>query len=150
MKGYLILVLLAFSLLSSAQDKITFDYDIAGNQTVRELCISCNKANYKTAAPKEIAALQAEDLQKFSAEDLISYYPNPVKEELFLKWELVNNNTVSSLRVYNINGQELQSYVNLEKTNTKNLPFQVYPAGAYLIVLFYSNGEQKSIKIIKQ
>jgi hypothetical protein len=150
MKNYLLLLFLGLSLLVKAQNKITFDYDIAGNQIVRELCISCNKTSYKTTAPKEIAALQEEDLQKFSAEDLISYYPNPVKEELFLKWELANNNTVSSLQVYNINGQELQSYVNLEKTNTKNLPFQVYPSGAYLIVFFYSNGEQKSIKIIKQ
>ncbi|NDP22541.1 MAG: T9SS type A sorting domain-containing protein [Paludibacter sp.] len=149
MKRYLILVLLAFSLLSSAQDKITFDYDIAGNQIVRELCISCNKAIYKTTAPKEIAALQEEDLQKFSAEDLISYYPNPVKEELFLKWELAADKVVVSIYLYVINGQILKTYNNLEKTNTLNIPFFNYPTGTYLVVLVYNDSEQKTIKIVK-
>ncbi|MFV8351755.1 T9SS type A sorting domain-containing protein [Flavobacterium sp. XS2P14] len=151
MKNYLLLLFLGFTLLVEAQnlDKITFDYDAAGNQIKRELCLSCNKAGYKTTAPKEIAALQEEDMQKLFPEDMISYYPNPVKEELYLKWELANENTVSSLYVYNINGKTLQSFMNLERLNTQIIPFQAYPTGVYLIVLLYSNGEQKTIKIVK-
>lgn len=34
--------------------------------------------------------------------------------------------------------------------NTKTIPFQYYPTGTYLIVLLYSNGEQKDLKIIKK
>jgi hypothetical protein len=150
MKNYLLLLFLMFTFFVNAQDKITFDYDAAGNQIKRELCLNCNKAGYKTIDPKEIAALQEEDLQKFFPEDIISYYPNPVKEELYLKWQLANDNTVSSLQVYDLNGRSLQSYSNLEKVNTQTLPFQVYPSGTYLIVLLYSNGEQKTIKIIKR
>lgn len=151
MKKYLLLLFIGFSVLVKAQDnKIIFDYDGAGNQIKRELCIGCTKPNYKTASPKEITALKEEDLLKFSPQDNISYYPNPVKEELYVKWELINDNTVTALQVYSLNGQVLQSYANMEQTNAKNLPFQSYPSGTYLIVLTYRNGEQKSIKIIKQ
>lgn len=150
MKKYLLLLFLGFSLIAKAQDnKITFDYDNAGNQIKRELCINCNKINYKTKAPKEIVALQEEDLQKFSSEDVISYYPNPVKEELYLKWELVEGKTVSSIYLYALNGQVLKTYNNLEKTNALNIPFFNYPVGTYLVVLVYNDGEQKTIKIVK-
>ncbi len=149
MKNYLLLLFLCFSLFVKAQDKITFDYDNAGNQIKRELCLSCNKAGYKTAAPKEIVALKEEDLQKFTPEDVISYYPNPVKEELYLKWELVEYKTVTSIYLYALNGQTLKTYNNLEKSSALNIPFFNYPTGTYLVVLVYNDGEQKTIKIVK-
>ena len=149
MKNYLLLLFLCFSLFVKAQDKITFDYDNAGNQIKRELCISCNKAGYKTKAIKEVTALVEEDLEKFTPEDVISYYPNPVKEELYLKWELVADKTVSSIYLYSINGQVLKTYDNLDKSNNLNIPFFNYPTGTYLVVLVYNGGEQKTIKIVK-
>jgi hypothetical protein len=153
MKNYLLLLFLGFSIFAEAQDKITFDYDAAGNQIVRELCLSCNKAGYKTKATKEVTkevtALQEEDLQKFSPEDVISYYPNPVKEELYLKWELVADKAVADVYLYALNGQVLKTYNNLEKTNALNIPFFNYPTGTYLVVLVYNDGEQKTIKIVK-
>lgn len=154
MKKYLFLLFLGFSLFAEAQDKIVFEYDGAGNQVKRFLCLSSNctttsKTKATKEAPKEIAALQEEDLQKFSPEDVISYYPNPVKEELYLKWELVPDKTVSSIYLYALNGQVLKTYNNLDKTNTLNIPFFNYPTGAYLVVLFYNDGEQKTIKIVK-
>lgn len=151
MKNYILVLFLGLSLFAKAQnpDKITFDYDSAGNQIKRELCLSCNKANYKTTAPKEVVAIQEEDLQKFSPEDVVSYYPNPVKEELYLKWELVANKVVSSIYLYDLNGRVLQNYGNLDKSNNLNIPFFNYPTGTYLVVLVYNDGEQKTIKIVK-
>jgi hypothetical protein len=130
-------------------DKIVFSYDNAGNQINRYLCISCPSTVGKKAAPKEIIALTESDLQKFSTEDVLSYYPNPVKEELYLKWELIADKTVSTIYLYNINGQVLKNYENLGKTNAQNIPFLNYPVGSYLVVLVYSDGEQKTIKIVK-
>lgn len=152
MKNYLLLLFLGLLLFTKAQaqDKIVFEYDTAGNQTKRFLCLSANcTTTSKTKAPKEIAALQKEDLQKFSPEDVISYYPNPVKEELYLKWELIADKTVTSIYLYTLNGQVLKTYNNLEKTNALNIPFFNYPTGTYLVVLVYNNGEQKTIKIVK-
>ena len=151
MKNYLLFLFLGFSLFAKAQDKIVFEYDDAGNQTKRFLCLSsnCTTTTSKKAPPKEIVALQDEDLQKFSPEDVISFYPNPVKEELYLKWELVADKTVADIYLYALNGQVLKTYNNLEKTNTLNIPFSVYPTGSYLVVLVYNDGEQKTIKIVK-
>lgn len=149
MKNYLLLIFLGFSLSIKAQDKIIFDYDNAGNQIKRELCLSCTKTGYKTKAPKEITAIIEEDLQKFSPEDAISYYPNPVKEELYIKWELVAEKAVADIYLYDLNGRVLQTYNNLNKTNNLNIPFFNYPTGTYLVVLVYNDGEQKNIKIVK-
>jgi len=149
MKNYLLLLFLGASLFTKAQDKITFDYDNAGNQIKRELCLSCNKANYKTKEVKEVTALQDEDLEKFTPEDAISYYPNPVKEELYLKWELVADKTVTNIQLYDLNGRVLQNYGKLEKSNSLNIPFLNYPKGTYLVLLVYNDGETKTIKIVK-
>lgn len=151
MRNYVLLLFLGFTLFSQAQDKIIFDYDASGNQINRKLCLSanCDGTGYKSKAPKEIAALQEEDMQKFSPEDVISYYPNPVKEELYLKWELVVGKTVGTIYLYALNGQVLKTYDNLDKANNLNIPFLDYPRGTYVVVLVYNDGEQKTIKIVK-
>jgi hypothetical protein len=150
MKYYLLLILFGFSINIVAQQKITFNYDAAGNQTLRELCLSGCTAKMSKETPKEIEALTDEDLQKFSPEDVISYYPNPVREELYLKWELKEGNSVSSIVVYGLNGQILNTYHKTEKINTQNISFQSYPTGVYIVALIYTSGDQKTIKIIKQ
>ena len=149
MKKYLLFLFLGFSVFSRAQDKINFDYDAAGNQIKRELCLQCTDPNNKPGAIKEIADLQEEDLQKFSSEDVISYYPNPVKEELYIKWEFLEGKAASSVYLYNLNGKVLKIYNHLEAANTLNIPFYNYPNATYLVVLVYNDGEEKSIKIVK-
>jgi len=144
-----LLFLFALFTISVNAQRIQFNYDTAGNQTRRFICLSCS-ARIADSIPKEIAELKEEDLLKFSPEDIISYYPNPVREELYLKWELINENKVTSIEVFSINGQRVNLYANLEKENTKNIPFQEYPQGTYLVLLNYTNGEQKSITILKQ
>jgi len=148
MKRRLLLLFLFFNLLGYAQqNKITFTYDAAGNQTSRIYCLNCSGKQAKEI--KEIEALVDEDLQKFFPEDIISYYPNPVKEELYLKWEM-KDDYVLSVVVYNINGQILKSHAAGESINTLNIPFAEYASGVYIIALNYKKGDQKTIKIIKQ
>ncbi|MEN9907306.1 MAG: hypothetical protein RLZZ540_447 [Bacteroidota bacterium] len=152
MKKLFFLLLFLCCSISQAQDRITFSYDDAGNQIQRLLCINCSTSKMIDEKTKEITATAMEegDLLKFSPQDLISYYPNPVKEELFLKWELIEGNYVSSIQVFGLNGQILQSFTNLDKRNNQNIAFQSYPTGMYGVILFYKNGEQKSIKIVKK
>lgn len=148
MKHYLLLLIFTCSLAIHAQQKIIFEYDGAGNQIKRELTFSTNKK--AVVATKEIVAVKEEDLEKFFPEDVLSYYPNPVREELYLQWQLSNENYVKSLHVYNFNGQILRSYSQSDSDNSLTIPFQSYPSGIYLIVLEYSSGDQKTIKIIKK
>jgi hypothetical protein len=147
-KLYAILFLLSIFGVN-AQTKLTFSYDAAGNQTNRVLCINCTSKSVKEEI-KEIEAVVEEDLEKFSEEDVISYYPNPVKEELYLQWQLTDANYVTSIKVISISGQILRTYQSSNSNNTINILFQPYPSGIYLVSLNYKSGEEKTIKIIKQ
>ena len=149
MKKILALLLFGFTIALQAQDKLNFTYDaITGNQLTRTLCLNC--ANKPGNVPKEIEAITEEDLLKFSPQDVISYYPNPVKEELYLQWELTNDNFVTAIKITAINGQILNTYAIGKKVNTQNIPFQGYQSGVYIISLNYSSSASKTIKIIKQ
>lgn len=151
MKKITTLILFAIAIFSHAQQKITFNYDAAGNQILRELCLSgCSQSAKQVKDTKEIEALTDDDLLKFSPEDVISYYPNPVKEELYLQWQLTDDNYVSRVHIYSITGQVLNTYQGNERINNLNIPFQNYPSGVYLVLLSYKDGGEKSIKIIKQ
>lgn len=141
------LFLFCFSTKSNAQ-KISFQYDSAGNQIVRQLCLSCASKTTENA-PKEIAEVQNQDLKKFYPEDVISYYPNPVKEQLYLKWEIIDNVKVVSIDLFSLTGQLIRSYKNLESQNNYTISFYDLPNNVYSLRLVYSNGEQKPIKIIK-
>lgn len=147
--------LLIFTLLLSAfmanaqQQKLSFEYDDAGNQTQRSLCTNC-PMRISNQIIKEIADLKPEDLEKFFPEDEISYYPNPVKEQLYLKWELINENKVSEIQLYSLNGQLVKRISALENTNNQIINFQNLPTGIFSVILLYTNGEEKAIKIIKQ
>lgn len=151
MKQVILLLLLFTTSITLAQNKVMFEYDTAGNQIKRTLCINCAPGTGKsTDKPKEIADLTAEDLIKSFPEDAISYYPNPVKEELYLKWSLIDDAKVSEIQLYSLNGQLLKRISKLENQNTQSITFQQYPQGIYNILFVFTNGEQKSLKIIKQ
>ena len=148
-KYYSFLILLNCSfIVAQNPDKIVFTYDASGNQTLRELCINCAYPNTRYISnPKD---LKKEDLVTSEVSNLISYYPNPVREELYLSWELANNNAINSIQIYNLNGSLLRTFQGLETQNIVTIPFIDYPTGNYLVLLVYSNGEQKTIKIVKK
>lgn len=127
--------------LLQAQDKITFAYDNAGNQVLREICIGCDA---RTIA-KPIKELKKEDLQQI---DQISYYPNPVSEELYINWELITDKKVQSIKLVSISGKILGTYS--PKTDNMVIGFQNLPQGIYLIHLIYNTSEEKVLKIIKK
>jgi hypothetical protein len=147
---YLILFIISNSCFAQVADRILFYYDAAGNQTQRTLCINCFNSKSSEEPSKEIATLVEEDLIKFNTEDKISFYPNPVKENLYIKWDLINNNLVSKIEVFSINGKLVKTYSNLENERSESISFQEYPQGTYLVILNYSNNEKKSITILKQ
>jgi hypothetical protein len=150
MKKIITLCLVFISVLGYAQVKLTFEYDAAGNQIVRKICANCTVSRNANETAKEFSKLKEKDLEKFFPQDVISYYPNPVKEELYLKWDIINNNKVSEIQVYTITGQLVRSYAKLDNQNNFVMAFQSYPEGIYTLLLLYTDGDQKSIKIIKQ
>ena len=150
MKYYIRLFVFGLTVFSSQAQttKIKFSYDNAGNQVSRILCVNCPPETGKQI--REIEAVVDEDLEKFSEEDVVSYYPNPVKEELYLKWELTEDNYVTSIQVFSMAGQVLSTYQGTKNNNTQNILFQSYPSGVYVVLINYKSGDPKTIKIIKQ
>lgn len=148
MQRFLLLIFLHCFFFSIAQTKLNFSYDQAGNQITRMLCINCVSQTAKNTQDIEIAA--ESNLEKFFPDDVISYYPNPVKEELYLQWELKNDNYVASVHVYSMTGQVLRTFQINAGANNLSIPFQQYSTGVYLVLLSYKDGGEKSIKIIKK
>lgn len=148
MQRFLLLIFLHCSFLSIAQTKLNFSYDQAGNQITRILCINCSAKSAKEIVEPE--AITENHLEKFYPEDVVSYYPNPVREELYLQWELAHDNYVTAVHVYSMTGQVLRTFQISTTANNLSIPFQQYPTGVYLVLLSYKNGGEKSIKIIKK
>ena len=103
MKKLLIILLLISCFLSQGQqNKISFSYDSAGNQITRSYCYSCAAKNSNNL--KDVSQINDSDLLKFIPDDNFSYYPNPVKEELFLTWNKQDEIILNSIKLYNLNG----------------------------------------------
>ncbi|MBE9577421.1 T9SS type A sorting domain-containing protein [Flavobacterium proteolyticum] len=144
MKSFLFLLIL-FPLFSWGQT-VTFTYDVAGNQITRVYNSTGNKQSSEPI--KEFQDLTEKDLKKFFPNDIISYYPNPVRDELFIHWDLIDDNNVNLVEIYGVSGQCLKKVTSFNE-NSIILSFIDFPIGTYLVQINYVNGDQKSIKIIK-
>lgn len=140
MKNKILLLSLFITSLSFGQQTL-FSYDPAGNQT--NVFVEIN-----ITAPSRMA-IDSTLLNNPIYKD-VKYYPNPVKSELYMEWEVIDENTLSSISVFNLEGVLLKKYNELNNVNNYTLPFESYPQGVYLVAFLYSNGEQKTFKIIKQ
>lgn len=142
---FLVLFVLGISYgqIPSAQ-RIKFSYDSAGNQTQRKICISCSAKN---ANYKDESTLADSDLLE---ENKVLYYPNPVLEELYVKWKNTEESQVTSVELYSMNGQQLNKITDVNDSELAKIGFTDYPTGYYIVVLVYSNGEKKDLKIVKQ
>ncbi len=120
----------------------TFSYDIAGNQTAIYVQIILESTG-KTASTTTT-------LVNNPIYEDVKYFPNPVKSELYMEWQTIDNNSLKSIFVFNTVGELLEEYKELSNTNNYTLPFQDYPQGIYFVEFLYTNGDQKSFKIIKQ
>lgn len=150
MKMRLLLLVVVFTnyLYSQNYPKLSFTYDLSGNQTSRIYCANCS-----TVAGKQLvnyANLTANDLEQFSTDDELSYYPNPVQEELFLKWKIKADNPVNKIQLLSLNGTYIKSIANLSQVDNCIIRFSEVPQGVYLLHLLYSDSRIVSVKIIKK
>jgi hypothetical protein len=136
---FLVLSFLALSYTSFGQ-LTKFNYDAAGNQITVLVEIPFTSPFKMASTPN----LQSNPIYKD-----VKYYPNPVKNELYMEWQIIDNNSLSSISVFNVNGVLLKSHKELDAINNYTLSFQDYSQGIYFVEFLYSNGEQKTFKIIK-
>lgn len=143
MKNKLLLgIFLLFGCASFGQRQLNFDYDAAGNQIGIIIFlhnIPDNKMSHSTAT-----TLQSNPTYKD-----VKYYPNPVKNELYMEWQIIDNNNLNHIVVNNIAGDLLKDYKDVNTVTNYTLSFEGYPQGVYFVKFMYNNGEQKTFKIIK-
>ncbi|UPT70710.1 MAG: T9SS type A sorting domain-containing protein [Flavobacterium sp. JAD_PAG50586_2] len=130
---------------------IGFDYDVSGNQIKRYLILlpyfkTSNPGNFTEQSPDIVTS----DLIKADIYDDIKYYPNPVKQELYVQWINNTENYVSQIELYSISGQLLKRYDSMKATTNATIDFGNYPQGFYTVQLVYARGENKTLKIVKQ
>lgn len=147
MKLFLAVSALLFQIYCHGQEKISFQYDSSGNQIVRELiCITCEDPAGRIKNSDEIT----ESDFTTSIYDQVKYYPNPVLETLYIQWQNKENNAVTSIEVYSMTGQLVTSKQNLVKEVTSAIEFQNLSQGLYNVVLVYTTGEKKVLKVVKK
>ncbi len=149
MKMRLLLVVVVFInyLYSQNYPKLSFTYDLSGNQISRVYCSNCS-----TVAGKQNVNyhdLNVNDFKQFSTGDVLSYHPNPVKEELFLKWTIKEDTTVTEIQLLTLNGTFIKSINNLSELDHCVINFSDQPQGMYLLHLLFADSRIESIKILK-
>ena len=138
MKKNLLVILFVWAAALYAQEDhppLYFEYDASGNQIISALvCVNCPEAE-----PAEQHRL-----------DAITYYPNPVKEQLVLTWEHTANDRVTAVTVYPLSGRQVIAHQGLNRDTRLSLSFAKLPAGVYLVAVRSSNGTTNTFKIIKK
>ncbi len=130
-----------------APNSIEFLYDTAGNQIVRRFVYIAIPVNPKNGVAPTITNTDYIESDIFSD---IKYYPNPVSSELYVQWKNSETNFVERIDLYSLSGQLMRSFLQSKDNEETIVDFQNYPQGFYNLLLVYSNGEAKDLKIIKR
>ncbi|HBK71344.1 MAG TPA: hypothetical protein DDZ39_06785 [Flavobacteriaceae bacterium] len=123
--------------------ELHFNYDQSGNQIKRSFIQN------KTSKQKTNIEIAIEEINEEIKSEL-SYFPNPIKDELTISWSKSKNTYINSVQVFNSNGKLIKNF-NLAKNNQElSLPFQNIASGVYIIKAVFNNGKQDSFKVIKE
>ncbi len=136
------------STLSGAS--IQFEYDAAGNRTVRKEITLLKSAVVKEDIEDEEEIEAGDEPLVFTetlAQSTIYIYPNPTKGLLKVEINSNGENKPVSLQVYDISGKILLQQSNVASFAALDLSNQ--PAGVYILRLI-SDTEKSEWKIIKE
>lgn len=157
MKKFLLITCIFFCYASTAlaQEQLTFQYDAAGNQVLRQwVCIGCTAATTSAVTDAQIEALNKSVIWKeagsSSAKRSLKAYPNPVSETLQVEWQSTDGVSVKSLEVFSLNGIRVFQGSYPPKQNSTSISFLDMVPGGYILRASYSDGKKEAIKIIKQ
>ncbi|MGB5554276.1 MAG: T9SS type A sorting domain-containing protein [Flavobacteriaceae bacterium] len=144
------MVLLFCAITSTAQQKLKFTYDTAGNQIVRErVCITCLKAVLPVVADS-LATESVEPEIVLSKNFGVIVYPNPVTNLLFAEWQPNASRLPEQFLLFSMNGRLLSKYLPTKGSVEVVIDTTPYPPGLYILEAVFTNGEQRSFKVMKE
>lgn len=127
---------------------IVFEYDNMGNQTKRTFIYLANRPAGN--APQTESARGKIEYTATETYADISYYPNPLHSELYLKWTNTQQVKVTAIELYDLTGKTLKKYNGLENNENLVMNFSDYPSGIFTVLVLYNDGKTKDLKIVKQ
>jgi hypothetical protein len=146
----LLLVLIFCTTSLSAQQKLKFTYDTAGNQIVRDrVCITCLKA----VLPTSTDSLETESTEPeivLSKNFGVVVYPNPVTNLLFAEWQPNAPRLPEQFILFSMDGRLLSRYFPVKGSVEVAIDTTPYPPGLYILETIFTNGEQRSFKVVKE
>ena len=160
-------LIITFTLLIAAitvnSQTVDFGYDAAGNRTSRVITLLKSVPVNTELVEQEVAMDDSIEVQQDAiAEDNnndqeifedkigeqdIRIYPNPVESNLKIEILNYNDQSTSSIRLYDQSGRLVYTLNNVTTMNTIN--FSEYPAGIYIIDICIET-EKVQWKIIKK
>lgn len=154
---YILIMLLTITMVNkSSAQKLTFGYDAAGNQIVRQwVCVNCPPGvaalpSIKEGAPmleKEKDMIKESQSAKFR---ILSASPNPVEEALKVSWENSDSTFVKKIEVFSMNGTKVLEQSFSLRENEYYFSFRDLPPGLYLMLAIYNDQKKQTVKIIKK
>ncbi len=93
-----------------------------------------------------LATLSVEKIEEFTVNEKISFYPNPTRDVLYLKFDSESINNLN-YKIYNISGQQLK--YGLLNENVKSISFEDLPPNMYIIEIYNEYKILNTHKIIK-
>lgn len=137
----------------SAQQKLKFSYDTAGNQILRDrVCITCLKA-YLPPKNDSIIAETSEMLEEeiiMSKNFGVVVYPNPVTNVVYAEWQPNAARLPVQLLLFSMQGGLLAKYIPKQGQVEVEIDTTPYAPGMYILEAVFNNGEQKSFKVMKE
>lgn len=147
MKNFLLLFFIVNStFLFSQTNRIKFNYDNSGNQIQRILCLNCITSRISDQN-EEIKDDLVDDFK--SIDNNIQVYPNPIEEILNIEILNYEQNPISNILLYDINGKLINEIV-INKDDLKYIiNFNDLSSGFYVLKFFNNDIEILSTKLLK-
>lgn len=135
--------------------KLTFEYDAAGNQTSREwICVNCSTSQMMAVAAEmadtvKDVSIAEETTSPFDDLRVVSVYPNPVSETLHVTWASNLKVPVKEIYLNSTTGTLLLRQSVSPSQHEMSISFSGYPPGSYWLRALFKDGRRESIIIIK-
>jgi hypothetical protein len=135
---------------ANAPTSIAFDYDGAGNQKKRSMIYLAARHHQRHHLIPSSTVVDEKQLVASEEYSDISYYPNPLESQLYLKWTDEKEKDMETIELYDITGKLMHIYPNQNDKSDATIDFEQYPQGIYELKLLYAGGEVKTLKIVKR
>ncbi len=144
-------ILLGFGLyllspVVTAQSKLKFNYDQAGNQIKYSYCKGADCDQQRNASATEVKE-ELDDLV-VGQDNGIIIFPNPATHLLYVQWGLKNRGNLNRIDALDVSGKRLQ----LAYTNTAlgaEIDLNALSKGIYFIVFSFDDSTQFTQKVLK-